>query len=234
MRFKSMLGGFAMTPSEESSGTTRQRVLASASELFAEKGYHETTVADICERAGANVAAVNYYFGSKENLYREVWFNAERLADEAYPLFAAPADAAPEECLRAFILAIVRSSLCEGKGGWFARLAAHEHPGERAGQKDFVRDTMFGIQGRVEAIMAKVLGRAATPQANRLCMMSVMSQIGFINQRRSMVRHHLFGDGRPDERQVRSLAEHVARFALGGIREVRRYLEEQGGGADEA
>ena len=223
-----------MTPSDESSGTTRQRVLVSASELFAEKGYRETTVADICERAGANVAAVNYYFGSKENLYREVWFNAERLADEAYPLFAAPAHAAPEECLRAFILAIARRSLCEGKGGWFARLVAHEHPGEGADQKDFVRDTMFGIRERVDAIMARVLGRAATPEATRLCMMSVMSQIGFINHRRSMVRHHLFGGGLPDEREVRSLAEHIARFALGGIREVRRYLEEQGGAGDEA
>ncbi len=217
-----------MTDCEESSAKTRDRVLVSASELFGEKGYRQTTVAEICDHAGANVAAVNYYFGSKDNLYREVWFGAKRLADDAYPLFAGSAHTDPEECLRAFIRAIVRRSLCEGKAGWFARLVAHEHPGERMDQKDFVRDTLFGIRGRVEAIMARVLGRAATPKVTRLCMMSVMSQVGFINHRRRMARRHLFGGDRPDEREVQFLAEHIARFTLGGIFEVRRRLEEQG------
>ena len=52
---------------------TRQRLLTAASELFAQKGFLETTNADICEKARANTAAVNYHFGSKENLYIQAW-----------------------------------------------------------------------------------------------------------------------------------------------------------------
>lgn len=46
--------------------------MAAATTLFAERGFHGTTVRDIAERAGANVAAGNYHYGSKKALYLEV------------------------------------------------------------------------------------------------------------------------------------------------------------------
>ena len=41
--------------------------------VFAEKGFWETTNADICRKASVNTASVNYHFGSKEELYIEAW-----------------------------------------------------------------------------------------------------------------------------------------------------------------
>jgi len=52
---------------------TMQNLLAAARKLFAERGFRSTSVRDIANEAGSNVAAVNYHFGSKENLYREVF-----------------------------------------------------------------------------------------------------------------------------------------------------------------
>lgn len=51
----------------------RKEILTAAARLFAEKGFQATGVRDICRAAGANVAAVNYYFRSKEALYQEVF-----------------------------------------------------------------------------------------------------------------------------------------------------------------
>ncbi|HYR96512.1 MAG TPA: CerR family C-terminal domain-containing protein [Candidatus Binatus sp.] len=51
---------------------TKDRLLAAASQLFAERGFHGTTVRDIAGRAGVNVAAGNYHYGSKKALYLEV------------------------------------------------------------------------------------------------------------------------------------------------------------------
>jgi AcrR family transcriptional regulator len=51
---------------------TRQRILDAATALFAAQGFRRVTVRDICQEAGANVAAVNYHFGDKLSLYREV------------------------------------------------------------------------------------------------------------------------------------------------------------------
>src|ERR1041385_425322 len=52
--------------------STRRRIIDAATELFAERGFHTTTARDIARRAGANVAAGNYHYGSKKDLYLEV------------------------------------------------------------------------------------------------------------------------------------------------------------------
>ena len=49
---------------------TKAALVAAAGELFARKGLEGASVREIAEKAGANVAAVNYHFGSKENLYK--------------------------------------------------------------------------------------------------------------------------------------------------------------------
>ena len=66
--------------------TTKDRLLEAACTIFADKGFRDATVAEICEAANANIAAVNYYFGDKEKLYDEVWHCAFSHATEAYPV----------------------------------------------------------------------------------------------------------------------------------------------------
>lgn len=56
----------------ETTADTRQRILDAARDLFAERGYRGTTVRDITTTAKANIAAVGYYFESKERLYEAV------------------------------------------------------------------------------------------------------------------------------------------------------------------
>jgi AcrR family transcriptional regulator len=57
---------------------TKVRLLEAAGEEFACKGYDAARVRTICERAGANVAAINYYFGDKEQLYVQAILDAHR------------------------------------------------------------------------------------------------------------------------------------------------------------
>lgn len=52
--------------------TTEQKIIRAADKLFTQKGYAATKTRDIAEEAGTNLALLNYYFGSKENLYKKV------------------------------------------------------------------------------------------------------------------------------------------------------------------
>jgi len=62
----------AMPKADTKKQKTKHVLLDTAEELFANKGYEGVSVRDIIERAGARLASVNYYFGSKKGLYFEV------------------------------------------------------------------------------------------------------------------------------------------------------------------
>src|SRR5437763_17125058 len=98
-----------MTCSAASSGhlVTRQRLLEAAGEVFAERGFHDATLRDICRRARANIAAVKYHFGDKEQLYAETVRYAHLCATrhDAAGAAAAAKDRPPQERLRAFVRA---------------------------------------------------------------------------------------------------------------------------------
>ena len=66
--------------------STKDRILGAAEELFAQFGFSGTSLRQVTSRADVNIAAVNYHFGSKENLVNEVFrrrmdeMSAHRLA----------------------------------------------------------------------------------------------------------------------------------------------------------
>src|SRR5580693_3875564 len=97
--------GFTLTtPDETARAVTRRHLLEAAAEVFAEAGFRAATVREICLRAGANIAAVNYHFGDKEKLYRAVLKATLKSAIAKYPPdFGLPARATPEQRLRVFI-----------------------------------------------------------------------------------------------------------------------------------
>jgi AcrR family transcriptional regulator len=64
------------------SDITRQRILKAAERLFADRGYEETSIRAIVAKARVNQAAINYHFGGKDGLYREVLRTAFRALTE--------------------------------------------------------------------------------------------------------------------------------------------------------
>lgn len=92
--------------------STRGVVLEAAGRVFAERGYVKATNREICERAGVNGAAINYYFGGKEALYEEVLVEAHRQLVSTEELNAVmDSNGRPEEKLRAFLELAVRAAL---------------------------------------------------------------------------------------------------------------------------
>lgn len=68
----------------------RERILSAALRLFVERGHAATSVREIAQAAGVNVAAIAYYFGDKAGLYRAALFEPVRAGAAAVPAFDAP------------------------------------------------------------------------------------------------------------------------------------------------
>lgn len=143
---------------------TRDQLLAAAERLFAEKGVASVSLREITSAAGANVAAVNYYFGSKENLVREVHIrrlgplNEERLRllnalerglDRALTL---------EEILFAFVHPLNRMiAAAPEEGAHFARLIGRIHADSDPELTGMVLQDMKEMIDRFMAAAAKTM-----------------------------------------------------------------------------
>ena len=79
--------------------STPDRVIEAAGHEFADKGFDQATVRDICQRAGANLAAVNYHFGDKHKLYVAAVTTAHRWILSQTPLPNRPEGTPAQECL---------------------------------------------------------------------------------------------------------------------------------------
>ena len=62
-----------MAITNDDTNSARQRLLDAALEVFATKGYTSASTREICRLAGANIAAIHYYFGDKASLYRQLF-----------------------------------------------------------------------------------------------------------------------------------------------------------------
>src|SRR5689334_11460760 len=106
---------------------TRARLLEAAGEEFAEKGFEGATVRAICKRAGANIAAVNYYFGDKEQIYTQAVFEAHRCGVALPPVEDFFEGLNPAEQLRTYIRNFLAHVLAiSGKGTWHQALMLRE------------------------------------------------------------------------------------------------------------
>lgn len=86
------------------SDVTRERILKAAQALFADHGYKNTSVRAVITKAQVNQAAINYHFGGKEGLYREVLRAAIRALTEHQLAHAEEMKGLPrEEALAEFI-----------------------------------------------------------------------------------------------------------------------------------
>ncbi len=86
------------TRREQTSGESRELILAAAAELFGDKGYRQTTFADIAERSGISRGSIPWHFGSKEGLLLAV---LERAVEQIAAALYQGAEVGPELPMKA-------------------------------------------------------------------------------------------------------------------------------------
>jgi TetR/AcrR family transcriptional regulator, regulator of cefoperazone and chloramphenicol sensitivity len=200
----------------------RRGLLEAAGEEFAEKGFAKATVRAICDRAGANIAAVSYYFHDKEGLYREAIKHWSELSRQKYPPdFGLGAIATAEERLGAFIRSFMLRILDKSRPGWHGKLMTREMVEPTGALDDLVESVYRPMNERLRQIVRELGGGRLSPTEVRLCARSILGQCLYYRHARPVIVR-LDPDETFESADVERLAAHVTRFSLAAIHAMMR------------
>lgn len=105
---------------------TKERLIQAAGPIFARSGFAEGTVREICEAAGANLAAVNYHFGDKWGLYVATLEEAHVRMNELVPAMEESPELSAEEQFGLFVRTTLLRMINGPKTGWPSELLMRE------------------------------------------------------------------------------------------------------------
>ena len=195
---------------------TRERLLETAGEVFAEHGFRDATIREICEKAKANVAAVNYHFGDKEALYAAVFDYARTCAVAQFDELTSPATPV-EERLRAFVRAVLKRFFDEGRPAWLGKLVAREMIEPSNALDALVNGQIRPNSERLRAVVRELIGREIDEQELWRCTFSIAAQWLFYFHCGQVVKW-LNPDQRFDAEELDRLADHITKFSMAALK----------------
>ena len=206
-------------PLPEESSDTERRLLDAAGDVFAEFGYRAATVRQICEKAGANVAAVNYYFRDKEGLYLAVLRSVPDAHAEKYPSQVdLNPDATPEQQLRVYVQSMLHRVFDPGRPGWHSKIIAREMVEPTLALDTLVEDFARPLHRELSSIVRRLLGSSATDENVRLAALSVMGQCVYYHHARTVLKR-LYPEQMYGAEDIATLVDHITEFSLAGLQE---------------
>ncbi len=215
--------------------STRERLLDAAEVLFAQKGYESVSIREIAGEADVNLAAINYHFQGKQNLYVEVL--RRRLTPKREKLLAAIAavEAADEDqprlemLIRAFVGTHLEDALVSPRGLLGLHLMSREMSEPRHGARVLVQELIGPVRARILNLVREFLPAAEEMKIQ----MIIGSMVGqFLYYAMYWHNHQTMADKSPDveaafvnlgndvETYMANVIDHVTRFTMGGIREI--------------
>lgn len=198
----------------------KEKLLAVAGDVFIEKGFRDATVAEICARAGANVSAISYHFGSKEALYQEAWRHSFTESLGNYPMDGGvAATAPPEERLRGQLTALIRRIADDNNKDFF--IAQMELMNPTGLLREVMQAELIPMRQQTLALVRELLGSQTTEEQVHHCEIGIMSMCVHPMVMQRIARRTNDRNMPVIINDIDAFADHVVTFALAGIDAIR-------------
>ena len=203
----------AEVETKTASEQTRARLLDAACEVFSQHGFQEATVREICRRAEANVAAVNYHFGSKDGLLAEA-LNFASLA--ALQTANVKADECPRIRLRLFIRDFMLMLLDEKNPSSQCRMMARELADPTPALDKIVREAIAPLHEFLGELVREIVAGKIGEAELRRYVHSILGQCLFYRHSQPVLQR-LRPGMHYDHKEILAIARHIADFSLAGL-----------------
>lgn len=199
---------------------TCQRLLITASRIFAEKGYQNATIAEICEQAETNIASVNYHFGDKENLYLEAWRYAFQKDLKAHPSDGGVnQNTSVEHRLKGRIQSLI-ARIADPDSHFFA--IVHKEMALQTGLLEKIMEQEINPEREaMNTLIRKLLGDNATEKQVQFCHASIIGQCFHLLKVKHIKLNNKPRQYELNMKDAEAFAEHIVTFSLAGIQAIR-------------
>lgn len=198
------------------SDQTRERLLDAAREVFSQCGFQGATVREICRRAEANVAAVNYHFGSKDELLAEALNFAPLKALQAANVLA---DECPRVRLRLFVYDFMRMLLDEKDSSSPCQIMVRELADPTPALDKIVREAIAPLHEFLGELVSAIAGEKISKTEQQRLVYSILGQCLFYRHSHPVLQR-LHPKLRYDQQEIEALATHIVDFSLAGIQQL--------------
>ena len=203
----------------ETDAATRDRLLATGTRLFAERGFQNVTVRDICTEAAANVAAINYHFEGKAGLYMEVLRTAVAVMRGTTEAMVRSGEGHPPAAQLESLVRTFLERVCGSRDGWIHHLMMQEMREPTAGLDLIVEEVIGPRFAYLRSVVARLLDCADDDPRVAACAVSVQSQMMVVMKSPIAAK---IGIAVLTPAEVPAAARHITTFSLAGIRAVAR------------
>lgn len=202
---------------------TRERLLEAGLEVFAERGFQDASLRQICTHAGANSAAVNYYFGSKQQFYAEVLVTSHQRAVQRRRMPRLADDPEhPSAMLYRWLRWFLELLLVESASSPLGQLMAREMFAPTEAIEELVRRSILPMYRALGEIVKEV-GAHLPPRELEMVTNSILGQCLFYKHAQpaaARLRRILQPESPPADRPAENLdalALHITEFSLRGV-----------------
>lgn len=208
----------------DSPDVTRVRLIEAAADVFAEHGFADATVRQICDKASANVAAINYHFRDKQGLYVEVIrAMRDRVLEQASFQQASDISLPAPIRLKAFITSMLERTISDMPCAKLGKIMSREMV-DPSPAFDEIAHKYAGHQAQiVRDIVRKIVGPDVSEAKLDLCITSIIGACLVYHHCRPMIQRlaapTLEGDFYAPAR-LPELADHIAQFVLHGLQGI--------------
>ena len=212
-----------MTHQQLQAENTKERILETAEKLFADKGYNGVSVRDITRSAACNVAAVNYHFGNKENLYFDVFrqrilpkMTHLRLQIEDY--LTHYDDITLEVMIRALVTIFIDNNVRDAKDDVINRLVGSDGQRPIKAKEIIVKEALIPFYKDLMALFKPYFPAEMDEMKIKMNILSIISMVVYFSHSQMSVAG--FTGRAYDEAFINELIEHTVTFTLNGLNGV--------------
>ena len=199
---------------------TRDLLLDEAEDLFAQRGYHAVSVREITKAAESNLAAVNYHFGNKQNLYLEVfrsrWMpRASQIQQSFRQALKNNGNPTPNMVVQYFARAFLEGPMSTDERTRHLKLISGELAQPTEAFELVVEQVFRPLFGKLLEDLRKVMPESIDEKKMVLNVFSILSMVLYFNFARPLITRFV---GSPEGADLETrLVDHIVQFSLNGL-----------------